>query len=122
MAEVTVKELAAQVGAPVERLLGQMKEAGVGAKHPDDMVSDEEKQTLLSFLKSSHGESADAPKKITLKRKTTTTLKVGGKKSVNVEVRKKRTYVKREETEQEKPEETLAEAVVESPVVEETVL
>ncbi|WP_018414860.1 translation initiation factor IF-2 [Teredinibacter turnerae] len=101
MAEVTVSELAKSVGASVDRILAQMKQAGLSHQTPEDTVSDEEKQTLLSFLKSSHGESAAAPKKITLKRKTTTTLKTGsgsGRKTVNVEVRKKRTYVKRELT------------------------
>ena len=57
------------------------------------------KQTLLAFLKASHGDTSTAPKKITLKRKTTTVIKSGagsGRKTVNVEVRKKRTYVKRD--------------------------
>ncbi len=99
MAEVTVSELAKSVGASVERLLAQMKDAGLKQSSADDAVSDEEKQTLLGFLKTSHGESTAAPKKITLKRKTTTTLKTGSgnaRKTVNVEVRKKRTYVKRD--------------------------
>ncbi|WP_188150939.1 translation initiation factor IF-2 [Teredinibacter waterburyi] len=103
MAEVTVSELAKSVGASVERILTQMQQAGLKQKNADDSVSDEEKQTLLAFLKSSHGESVEAPKKITLKRKTTTTLKTGSgsaRKTVNVEVRKKRTFVKRDETEE----------------------
>ncbi len=97
MADVTVSELAKSVGASVDRLLTQMGQAGLPHKMPGDTVSDEEKQTLLSFLKMSHGESVAAPKKITLKRKTTTTLKTGSgssRKTINVEVRKKRTYVK----------------------------
>jgi len=99
MAEVTVSELAKSVGATVDRVLAQMQQAGLSHQNSDDVVSDEEKQKLLAFLKSSHGETAAAPKKITLKRKTTTTLKTGSgssRKTVNVEVRKKRTYVKRE--------------------------
>ena len=102
MAEVTVSELAKSVGAPVERLLKQMQEAGLKQKTADAVVSDEEKQKLLDFLKTSHGETSGEPKKITLQRKTTTTLKTGSgsaRKTVNVEVRKKRTYVKREEAE-----------------------
>lgn len=102
MAEVTVSELANSVGAPVDRLLKQMQEAGLTQKAADAPVSDEEKQTLLAFLKTSHGESTAEPKKITLQRKTTTTLKTGSgsaRKTVSVEVRKKRTYVKREDTE-----------------------
>lgn len=97
MADVTVSELAKSVGASVDRLLTQMGQAGLPHKTPGDTVSDEEKQTLLTFLKMSHGENVAAPKKITLKRKTTTTLKTGSgssRKTINVEVRKKRTYVK----------------------------
>ncbi len=102
MAEVTVSELAKSVGASVERLLKQMKEAGLNHQSPEAVVSDTEKQRLLSFLKTSHGESSTVPKKITLKRKTTTTLRTGsgsGRKTVNVEVRKKRTYIKRDPAE-----------------------
>lgn len=125
MAEVTVSELAKSVGAPVERILSQMQQAGLTHQSPDDVVSDEEKQKLLTFLKSSHGETVAEPKKITLKRKTTTTLKTGsgsGRKTVNVEVRKKRTYVKRDEVADEIEESAaVAEAEVakvEEPVVE----
>lgn len=103
MAEVTVKQLAEVVGVPVERLLTQMNEAGIAGKKETSEVSESERQELLAFLKRSHGEedeAAGAPKKITLKRKTTSQLKVadasGKKKTVNVEVRKTRTYVKRE--------------------------
>ena len=102
MADVTVNDLAKSVGASVERLLSQMGQAGLAHKNATDMVSDDEKQTLLAFLKTAHGESAEAPRKITLKRKTTTTLKTGtgsARKTVNVEVRKKRTYVKRTDIE-----------------------
>ncbi|MFY0665779.1 MAG: translation initiation factor IF-2 [Natronospirillum sp.] len=99
MAEVTVRQLAENIGTPVDRLLKQMTEAGLKQSSESDAVSDTEKQTLLAFLKKSHGETGDAPQKITLKRKVTTQLKTsgGGKgKTVNIEVRKKRTYVKRE--------------------------
>ena len=102
MAEVTVSQLAEVVGAPVERLLRQMKEAGLSHSSADEVVSDEDKQTLLTFLKRSHGESTEGPRKIALKRKTISTLKTGsgsGKKTVNIEVRKKRTYVKRDPAE-----------------------
>lgn len=96
MADVTVNELADTVGASVERLLAQMKEAGLPQTSGDATVSDEEKQKLLVYLKSLHGEQAREPRKITLRRKSVSTLKTGaGKKTVNVEVRKKRTYVKR---------------------------
>ena len=67
MADVTVNDLAKSVGASVERLLSQMGQAGLAHKNATDMVSDDEKQTLLAFLKTAHGESAEAPRKITLK-------------------------------------------------------
>ncbi|MBL4781518.1 MAG: translation initiation factor IF-2 [Porticoccaceae bacterium] len=104
MAEVTVSVLAGVVGASVDRLLTQMKEAGLSQTSADATVSDEEKQTLLVYLKGLHGEKGSAPKKITLRRKSIGTLKAGaGRKSVNVEVRKKRTYIKKE-TEEVLPE------------------
>lgn len=120
MAETTVKNLADVVGTPVDKLLTQMKEAGLPHVDADALVNDEQKQTLLSHLRKSHG-SADAdPKKITLKRKTQSTIKTTGSsgkaKTVAVEVRKKRTYVKREvleeqEREREEQERLEAEAI-----------
>jgi translation initiation factor IF-2 len=100
-----------------------MKEAGLSHSSASDSVSEADKQTLLTFLKKSHGESADAPKKITLKRKTLSTLKTGSgasRKTVNVEVRKKRTYVKREIIEEQVEQPT--EEVVEQPEVIEPVV
>ena len=99
MAEVTVSELAKTVGAPVERLLTQMKEAGLSHTSEGASVSDDEKQTLLAYLKGLHGDSAREPKKIVLQRKTLSTLKSGNRKTVNIEVRKKRTYIKRSDEE-----------------------
>lgn len=120
MAEVTVSELAKVVGASVDRLLSQMREAGLPHDAADATVSDEEKQKLLAYLKSLHGEKTREPKQITLKRKTVSTLKTGaGRKTVNVEVRKKRTYVKRAPEEQESQVE--AAGTVTPPVVEKTV-
>jgi translation initiation factor IF-2 len=106
MAEVTVKQLAESVGAPPERLLKQMEEAGLPQRGLEDAVSEEQKQTLLTYLKTSHGQSAEGPKKITLQRKTVSTLRTdrGRGKAVAVEVRKKRTYVKRDTTEAAAPE------------------
>ena len=106
MTDQTVNTLAETVGVPVERLLNQMEEAGLTRRAATDAVSDEERKSLLSHLQKSHGGdgvSADGPKKITLQRKTSSTLKVAGaagKRTVNVEVRKKRTYVKAEEGDQ----------------------
>ena len=100
MAEVTVSQLAKTVGATVDRLLAQMKEAGLDHSSGEQPVSDDDKQRLLTHLKSSHGVSTEAPKRITLKRRTIGTVKTSGsqgKKTVAVEVRKKRTYVKRDD-------------------------
>ncbi|MDG1125701.1 MAG: translation initiation factor IF-2 [Pseudomonadales bacterium] len=116
MAEVTVKQLADTVGAPVERLLKQMQEAGLSHQTEGDVVSEEQKQVLLGFLKRGHGEAAKPAEKITLKRKSTGTLKSGqgrAGRDVTVEVRRKRTYVKRSELTPEDPEQTVgAEAPV----------
>jgi translation initiation factor IF-2 len=102
MAEVTVNQLAETVGTPVERLLKQMKEAGLSHNEPTERVSEEDKKTLLVFLQNTHGAATTEPSKITLKRKTISTLKAPssqGRKTVSVEVRKKRTYVKRDPSE-----------------------
>lgn len=116
MAEVTVTELAATVGASVERLLSQMEQAGLPHKAGDQPVSDEEKQKLLAYLKSLHGEQASEPKKITLRRKSISTLKTGaGRKAVNVEVRKKRTYVKRDAAPEQEADQAPATAVDPTP-------
>jgi len=95
MANVIVSELAKVVGTPVDRLLNQMKEAGLPQDQADAVVGDEDKQILLAYLKSLNSDKSRDPKQITLKRKTLSTLKTSaGRKTVNVEVRKKRTYVK----------------------------
>jgi translation initiation factor IF-2 len=117
MAEVTVKQLADVVGVSAERLLTQMQEAGIGSKKIESSVTEEERLKLLAHLKRSHGEKADAaePSKITLKRKTKSELKIAGasgkRKTVSVEVRKKRTYVKRSALEEETAPAAVAEEV-----------
>ena len=95
MTQVTVKELAQVVDTPVERLLLQMREAGLPHTSAEQVVTDSEKQALLSHLKGDHGDKGDEPRKITLQRKTTRTLKAAGSKTISVEVRKKKTFVKR---------------------------
>jgi translation initiation factor IF-2 len=105
MSDVTVKQFADVVGLPVERLLSQLGDAGLSVTKADDIINDQEKVQLLSYLRKSHGKqeglTVSEPKKITLKRKTHTELRSssprGGSKTVAVEVRKKRTYVKRTE-------------------------
>ena len=104
MTQVTVKELAKVVNTPVESLLQQMHEAGLAHTSADQKVSETEKQKLLTFLEKGSSTKTDGSKKITLQRKTTTTLRTPGSKSISVEVRKKKTFVKRsaEEIEAEK--------------------
>lgn len=108
MTDVTVRQFADVVGLPVDRLLAQLGEAGMQISDADDTISDKEKMQLLTYLRKSHGKSepvaeAAQPKKVTLRRKMHTELKTGSTgrgttaKTVSVEVRKKRTYVKRAE-------------------------
>ncbi|USD32035.1 MULTISPECIES: translation initiation factor IF-2 [Vibrio] len=100
MTQITVKALSEEIGTPVDRLLEQLADAGM-TKASADQVTEEEKQKLLTHLKKEHGDTSGEaePTRLTLQRKTRSTLSVnagGGKsKDVQVEVRKKRTYVKR---------------------------
>ena len=102
MTDVTVKTLAAEIQTSVDRLVQQFADAGI-RKSADDSVSAQEKQTLLAHL---NRENGSAPDKLTLQRKTRSTLNIpgtGGKsKSVQIEVRKTRTFVKRDPQEAER--------------------
>ena len=99
MADVTVSHLAGSIGTAEEKLLKQLHEAGLSQTSVADVVSETEKQTLLAHIKKTHGGSSGTPKKITLKRRTLSTLKLGGSanrgRTVSVEVRKKRTFVRK---------------------------
>ena len=98
MADVTVKQLATAVGRTVDDLLLQFKEAGIDIQSADQAVNTEQKQLLLKHLKSNEKVNNMSPKTITLKRKSVSQLSTGGgakKRTVNVEVRKKRTYMKK---------------------------
>ena len=118
MADVIVSELAKVVGTSVDRLLKQMKEAGLSQNSDDATVDDEDKRVLLAYLKSLHTNEERDPKKITLKRKTLSTLKTSaGRKTVNVEVRKKRTYVKRSEENLSDGEEPNTENITSEPFI-----
>ena len=109
MAYVTAKQLSEVIGVGIDKLLDQLNAAGVEVKDADDPISDEDKMKLLESLRSSHGKEDDTgPKKITLRRKSKTELRVAGTsgrnvttKTINVEVRKKRTYVRRADVEAE---------------------
>jgi translation initiation factor IF-2 len=108
MSDKTVQELAEVVGIPLDRFLEQLKEAGLSADAPDDVINEEEKSKLLAHLRQRHGKTATeqetaSPKRITLKRSTKTELKQSSvpgaaTKTVSVEVRKQKTYIKRTET------------------------
>ena len=112
MSDVTVKQFSETIGVPTERLLGQLNDAGIKVKDIEDTITDADKEKLLGFLRDSHGsevpkaEAEGGPKKITLSRRTTSELRqttgiAGKSKSVTVQVRKKRTYVKRSVVEEE---------------------
>ncbi|MCP3690053.1 MAG: translation initiation factor IF-2 [Gammaproteobacteria bacterium] len=109
MSNVTAKQLSEVIGISIEKLLDQLRAAGVEVSSPDDSISDEDKMKLLESLRTSHGKAdSGGPKKITLKRKSKSELKVAGvsgrnatTKTINVEVRKKRTYVRRVDIEAE---------------------
>jgi translation initiation factor IF-2 len=103
MPGVSVRQLAGVLGVPVDRLLTQLSKAGLPMTDPEETVNDDQKAQLLNFLRGSHGSVTVEPKKITLRRKSVSELKqpvtTAGRgvrsKTVSVEVRKKRTYVKR---------------------------
>ncbi|MCB1770675.1 MAG: translation initiation factor IF-2 [Candidatus Competibacteraceae bacterium] len=110
MTDVTVKQFATVVGIPVDRLLEQFAEAGIAVANAEAAITEKQKVDLLAHLRRSHGgqpaPGAAEPKKIILKRKTHSEIKMGGGtagqvKTVSVEVRKKRTYVKRSLVEDE---------------------
>jgi translation initiation factor IF-2 len=103
MPDVTVAQFAEVLKVPVERLLAQLDQAGISVAGADDTISDEAKMELLTHLRRSHGHGGDtaaAPRKITLKRKSQSELKLasaqGRARTVNVEVRRQRTYIKRD--------------------------
>ena len=102
MADVTVSQFAEVLKVPVDRLLVQLDQAGIKVEGPDARISDDAKLELLTHLRRSHGSENEqaAPSKITLRRKTQSDLKVastqGRARTVNVEVRQKKTYIKRD--------------------------
>jgi len=110
MSDVSVRQLAQVLGMPVDKLVEQFSEAGMKVAGPDQIVSSTEKVKLLGFLRRTHGKkeaapvAEAAPKQITLKRKQVSEITVSAGaargKTVNIEVRQKRTYVKRNEIEE----------------------
>jgi translation initiation factor IF-2 len=113
MAEVSIEKLATDIGTTVDRLVQQFKSAGI-EKVVGANVTEDEKRQLLDFLSKQHGGTgSEGPKRMTLQRKTTSTLSAGKSKAVTVEVRKKRTYVKRSDVEEAKMAEEEAKRLAE---------
>ncbi len=102
MAVTTVAQFAAQLGRPTAVVLEQLQSAGVTKKSPDEALNEADKERLLEFLRSAHGTAGIAErKKITIMRKTSTEIKQadssGRARTIQVEVRKKRTFIKRDD-------------------------
>ncbi len=101
MAVTTVAQFAAQLNRPAAALLEQLQSAGVAKQSLDDALTESDKERLLEYLRSSHGTAGAERKKITLTRKSTTEIKQadasGKARTIQVEVRKKRTFVKRDD-------------------------
>ena len=108
MAVTTVAQFAAQLNRPTAALLEQLQSAGVSKASADDALTDGDKERLLEYLRTSHGTASTERKKIVLTRKSTSEIKQadasGKARTIQVEVRKKRTFVKRDEA--PAPEET----------------
>ena len=104
MADVTIAQFADVLKVPVDRLIAQLDQAGITVSSPEDMISEDAKLELLTHLRRAHGgngaNEGSAPNRITLKRKTQSELRLssnqGRARTVNVEVRQKRTYIKRD--------------------------
>ncbi len=101
MFSTTVAEFAAELKKSNDTLLEQLKAAGVAKSTPADVLTDADKHSLLTFLQSSHGTASVERKKITLVKRQTTEIKqadaTGKARTIQVEVRKKRTFVRRDE-------------------------
>ncbi len=117
----TVKDFSKELNRPVDELLAQLKDAGVSAKDGDSKITGEDKLALLTYLKQKTRagmSSANEPKRITLKRKETSEIKLGAgrgatAKTVSVVVQKRRTYVKRDAADEELTAAEAAEAAKE---------
>src|SRR5674476_1576319 len=134
MSDKTVRQLAEIVKIPLERLLEQLKEAGLSASTPDDFINEDEKMKLLAHLRKRHGKAEDevsnSPRRVTLERRKVTEIKqasVPGSstKTISVEVRKKKTYIKRSEvkaSDEHKKEELVKPVLVEPIKIEDVTL
>ena len=101
MSSNTVAEFAAELNKPVSLLLEQFAAAGVRKQAGSDPVTELDKQRLLAYLKAAHGTLGQERRKITLTKKSTTEIKqadaTGRARTIQVEVRKKRTFIKRDD-------------------------
>ena len=101
MAVTTVAQLAAELNRPAAALLDQLQSAGVSKASTDDALTDSDKERLLDYLRATHGTAGPERKKITLTRKSTSEIKQadssGKARTIQVEVRKKRTFIKRDD-------------------------
>jgi translation initiation factor IF-2 len=107
MSDKSVLQLAEVIGIPLDRLLEQLKEAGLSASSADDVISEDEKMKLLAHLRKRHGKTDELgegsfPKRVTLKRRQVSSLKQASTpgsvtKTISIEVRKEKTYIKRAE-------------------------
>ena len=120
MSSNTVAEFATELKKSPETLLDQLKAAGVGKAAPTDALTESDKQKLLAYLQASHGTASPDRKKITLTKKSTSEIKqadaTGKARTIQVEVRKKRTFIQRDEG-AEATAESQAAAAVEEPAV-----
>ena len=121
MAQTTVKQLASETGIPVERLVSRLAEAGVSARSAEDQISDEDKLKLLSHLRNaesarSGGKLGAKRSSVSLRRRSTSELKVNtgrgasSGRTVNVEVRKRRTFKNNEQATEEPADTEAAQA------------
>ena len=122
MAQTTIEQFATELKMPAGALLEQLSAAGVSAKKAGDKLTEQDKTRLLDYLRKQHGAAAEPKKRITLTRKQTSEIKApdasGKARTIQVEVRKKRVLVRRDEGDATPaPEEAVAEPLVE-PVVE----
>ena len=130
MAQTTIEQFASELKMPAGALLEQLAAAGVSAKKEGDKLTEVDKTRLLDYLRKQHGAAAEPKKRITLTRKQTTEIKAadstGKARTIQVEVRKKRVLVRRDEeaavpaVAEEAPAavEAAPEVVAEAPVVE----
>ncbi len=123
MASISVEKFAAELKMPAQVLLEQLNSAGIIKADAAEMLSEADKEKLLASLRKAHGGEEGAKKKITLTRKSTSEIKqadaTGKARTIQVEVRKKRVFVKRDEADGEGAAEGGSEAEVALPVVDE---